>query len=878
MKRSLRSWLWRVPIEDEVDEELAFHVEMRRRDGRPLTDDDIERVRRACVDIARKRDREMKLTQWLSETGSDIRFAWRQLKASPGFTAVAAVTLALGIGANSAIFALADATLLRALPFHEPDRLVMIGSQNGEAFGGISPLDSREIAATSQSFEAMGAIVGGTGGGPLITAPDGAVESAERQWVTATLFHTLGVTPIAGRTFQPSDEKSNPNVVILGEALWRGLFRGDEGIVGRDVKLNGQPFTVVGVIPDNVQFTRPARMWTMFPPPESLPPPLRRLRMMEVVGRLKPGVTLAAAHEELEIIDGRLASEAPQFHKGFRVTTAPLRDAVMGDDLQQTAMFMLAIVGFVLLMCCANIANLLLARGSSRGREFAVRAALGASRARVAAQMLTESLVLAALGGALGLALGAAILRAAPALLPPGLLPPAVVLSFDARVALFGAAAALAVGILFGLVPAWQATGTALTQAVNAETRSTTGSGSRFRSTLVAAQVAAAVLLLCGAGLLVRTLLVLVSDDTGYRAESSSVLTLDFSLEFGPNTSRPTAADLLPLYDTITRETSELPQVRSVGWTSSLPYGTREYGNWLFAIEGDPPVDPATLPSAEYVVADPGYFRTLDIPILAGRTFTDRDVLGAPAVCIVNETFVRRFLKGRNPIGLSLALRETAQQPAIVRTVVGVARQVSGIPAQEEAQAQLYAPLHQHPTTSTYMVIQPKSGPAEALTPLVRAVVARHDPNTPVRRERTLELLGVQATAGYRFRATMAGAFALLALVLAMVGVFGVLAFAVQQRRREFGVRIALGASAASVLGLVMRSGGRLIAIGTAIGLLAAVLLARMLETFLFRVEPLDPVTFVAAAVVLLITAAVATAVPAYRATRVDPVTAFRMD
>jgi putative ABC transport system permease protein len=879
MKRSLRSWLWRVPIDQEVEEELAFHVEMRRREGKALSAEEVAQVRRACLDIARKRDREMKLTQWFSETVADVRFTLRQLKSSPGFTAVAVLTLALGVGANSAMFALADVTMFRPLPFAEPDRLVMVSESISAAPRvPVSSLNLQDIAQQSRSFEALAGVQLGAGGGPLVTAPDGSVQSAERQTVGTGFFDVLGVTPVAGRTFRAEDEGPTTSVVIFSESLWRSRFNGDRSLIGRQVRLNGVPFTLVGVLPDAVRFTRAAQMWTL---QAQLPPQFNRreVRFLEAIGRLKPGVSVDAAQAELTSIAARLARDFPQENKGLGLQVEPLRNGMMGPDLQLTSMFLLGIVGFVLLMCCANVANLLLARGSARARELAVRTALGAGRARIVTQLLTESLVLAALGGGLGLVLGAAILRAAPSVIPPGLLPPVVQLSFDGRIVGFGALASLAVGVLFGLLPAWQATGRSLTGALTTESRSATAGGGRLRGMLVSGEVAAAVLLLCGAGLLLRTLLVLLSVDTGYRVPSDQVLTLDFSLPFGPTVpQRPNDEALFQFYDTIEREVSALPEVRRIGWSSGLPYGTTEFAPFSFEVVGDPPPAAGSRQVTEYAVASPGFFETLDLPVVMGRAFTERDTAGNQQVCIVSEAFVRRFLPGRNPIGLQLALRQGPQAAPVFREIVGVARQVSGPPAALEEPVQVYAPLKQHPTGDTYMVVQPSSGPAEALTPLVRAVVARHDPNTPVRRDRTLEFLSVQSTAGFRFRAAMAGTFAGLALVLAMVGVFGVLAYAVEQRRREFGVRIALGASTRNVLGLVMRSGGRMIALGALAGLLLAGLLARLMETFLFRVEPLDPVAFIAAAVVLLLTAAIATAVPAFRATRVDPVVAFRQD
>ena len=877
MKRSLRSWLWRVPIEQEVDEELALHVEMRRREGRPLNEADIEQVRRACLTIARKRDREMRLAQWLGDVGEDVKFAVRQMRANVGFTLVATLTLALGIGANSAIFALADATLLRPLPFRDADRLVAVIERTATTpHLPVSVPTFEDVRAQNRSFEGLAAIQMGAGGGPLVTGADGNVEAVERQSVSTTFFDVLGVTPVAGRTFRVSDEGPSPKVVVFSESLWRGRFRADPSIVGTAVTLNGVPFTVLGVVPDRAQFTRPAGMWTLN---GEVPPFVRQrpFRVIEVVGRLKPGVTLEAARADMAAIGVRIAAGHADVGKGFALDAEPVRATLVGPELQRTSVLLLAVVGFVLLMCCANVANLLLARTSVRAQELAIRTALGAGRGRIVAQMLTESLVLALTGGALGVALAAAILRAAPTVIPPGLLSPAVLLEFDARVVLFGLAAAVLVGIVFGLAPAWQATSGSLVKTLASESRATTRGG-RFRSVLVSGEVAAAVLLLCGAGLFLRTLLVLVSVDPGYRVDASRVLTLDFSLDFGPNQAYETPESLMQFYDTVAREVAARPEVESVGWSSSLPYGTTEFGVFAVDVVGDAPLPLDGRPLADVAVATDGYFKTLDLPIVAGRGFTERDGASAPAVCIVNEAFVRRVLRGRNPVGLRITLQRNAQMKPIVKEIVGVARQTHGWNRDRDDFLQVYMPLAQFASGDVYMVARAASGPAEALTPLIRSIVARHDPNTPVRRDRTLEHLSVLSTAGYRFRAAIVGTFAGLALVLAMIGVFGVLAYSVQQRRREFGVRVALGASSPSILWLVFGSAGRLIAIGGTLGLVMAFVLSRAIAAFLFGVAPADPVTFASVAVVVVVTAGLASAAPAWHAARVDPVVMFRAD
>ena len=820
----------------------------------------------------------MRLIHRLEDLGGDLRLAVRQLRSAPGFTVVATLTLALGVGVNSAIFALADAALMRPLPFGQADRLVMLWERTPtSAKSGVSPLNQRDWSLQTKSFEGMAHVQRGMGGGPLLTAPDGSIETAERQTTSVNFFDVLKVTPLVGRTFRPEDDGPSPRVVVLGEAVWRRRFGGDPSIVGRLVRLNGQPYTVVGVVAGAVQFSRPAEIWTLSPQFPDVPR-MRAIRGFDVVARLKPGVSMDAASADVSVVADRLASAYPETNKGTGVVIESIRAGIVGSELQTTSLFLLGVVGFVLLLCCANVANLLLARATARSREIAVRSALGAERGRIIRQLLTESLVLAALGGMAGVAVGAAILEAAPALVPSGLLPAAVTPVLDARVVLFGLAAALGVGVVFGLVPAWQATAASLTDVMGAESRSVTSKGSRMRRLIVSGEVASAVMLLCGAGLLLQTLLTLVGGDTGYRSASESVLTLDFSVPTGKSSRYPTPEAVDQFYRTVARDVSALPEVRRVGWASSLPYGTSELGRWIVDVAGDPVVETRDRPTAEFTVADPGYFATLDLPIVKGRGFNDGDALNSLPVCLVNEAFVRRHFKGRDPIGARLVLRPAADLPPQTRQIVGVARQTSGEPDAAESLLQVYVPLAQFPTGDVYMVVQPSAGTAEALTPLVRRVVARVDPDLPVRRDRTLEVLSIQSTAGYRFRATMVGTFAALALVLAMVGVFGVLAYAVQQRHREIGVRMALGATSGRVMWIVFRDAGAMVATGAIVGLVLAGFSGHLISTFLFGVDPLDPLTFLTVPALILCTALVAAAAPAWRASRVDPVVAFRQD
>ena len=804
----------------------------------------------------------------------DVRYAARVLRKQPGFAAVVVLTLALGIGANSAMFALVDATLLRPLAFPDPDRLVMLWERTAASpRAGVSPLNLLDWKARSRTFDAIGAFMPFVGG-MVMSGADGTADTVPRQWVTADIFTALGVRPVAGRTFLPSDDTPRAAVVVISEAFWRTRFNADPGAVGRDIRLDGEQYTIVGVMPEAAQVIGRTSIWALIPI-QGAPPGARGAYMFRGVGRLKPGVTLAAAEADMVAVAEGLARDFPATNASRGVTIAPLHDAVIGTELRQTAILFLGVVGFVLLICCANVANLLLVRATVRRRELAIRSALGADRRRVVRQLLTESLLLSSIGGVLGLALGAAILAVAPQVVPQELLPASVTLAFDGRVVAFCAATALFVGLLFGLAPAWQSTGSSAAQVIASEGRTATGRGGRVRSTLVVAEVATAVLLLFGAGLLLRTLLEVQGVDRGYRAESVLTMLVD---PMGDH--YPTDAAEFQFYEAVEREVRTVGGVRDVAWATTLPLGPSYEGSYFFEIVGDPPVPENERPAADYQIVSNTYFSTLDLPVVAGRQFGDRDTPGAVPVCIVNEAFVRHHLRGRSPIGVRVAIRPTSSAGAkpVIREIVGVARQVKGRPDEPEELIQIYVPLAQNTPGDIYMLVRPASGRADVLAPAVRAALARIDKDqlVSVRDVMTLDAVAREATARHRFRAVLVTAFAGLALLLAMVGLFGILAYSVHQRVRDFGVRRALGATTGDVLHLVAGSAARVIATGAAIGLALSALAGQLLATMLFGVEPLDPVTFASVGVVLALTAVVSAAGPAWRAARIDPVVALR--
>ena len=893
MKPSLRSWLWRVPLDQEVDEEIALHIEMKVRElvGEGMDPavardtvlarfGDLDRLRRTCVEIGRKRDREMRLTQWIEELRDDVTYAFRQMRATPGFTIVAALTLSLGIGANSAIFALADATFLRPLPFTTPhDQLFMLWERYPNGFlSQVTPPDYGDWAEQNRTFDAMAAFLFDNA---ALVGADGFPEQVRSQSVTTEYFAILGVTPLAGRTFLASDTPED--VVVVSEGFWRRRYGADPSLVGRSIAIAGHPRTVIGIVPDRFHVvpatisnagSEPPQLWMLFNAPIGGGPAMRRAHFLYAIGRLKAAVSTEAAQQELTAIGAQNAKLFPDTNQGHDPTMRPLHEALVGSEMRLTSLLLLGVVGFVLLMCCANMANLFLARTNARARELAVRSALGATRGRVIAQLLTESLVLAIVGGTIGAGVGAAILRVAPTIVPPGLLPSAVTLGFDGRILMFCAATSIVAGLLFGLAPAWQSTGRSMMQSLVTDRR-TTARGGRLRSLLVVAEVAAAVLVLCGAVLLLRTLITLQHVDAGNRARD--VLTMTLSLPMNGPTRYGTPELVRRFYEQVETAVQQVPGVRSVGVGMAPPLD----GMWLgqiFSIEGDPPNRQPARTASAYQIISPTYLSTLDIPLLRGRNFSAGDTTDGIPVCIVSEELVRRFIGNRDPLNLRLTVPNIGSPGSITRQIVGVVRQVKTFPGEREPVPQLYVPIAQGAWFTASINVRPVAGAAEALAPAVRAAIASVDKDRPVARMRTIDTVAFEANARPRFRAVLVGTLATLALVLAMIGVFGVLAYSVQQRTREFGVRIAMGARVRDVLRLVLTGAARLTVIGIAIGLAAAAAASRFVATLVFPVAPLDPVTFTVVPLVLIATAAIAVAAPAWRAARVDPVVAFRSE
>lgn len=804
----------------------------------------------------------------------DLRYAARMLKKEPGFTLAAVITLALGIGVNSAIFALVDAALLRPLPLPDSDRAVMVWEQTVDSSREpVAALNLADWHERSEAFEVLGGFVPNVGA--MVTpGADGTPDTVSRQWVTWGVFDALGITPLAGRTFQIADDLQRLRAVVFGESLWRTRYNADPAVVGSQIRLDGQSWTVVGVVPDEAQIVGRASLWALVRI-EGLPAQTRAQHSLRAVGRVKPGVALEAAQADLARVAGMLAREFPETNAGRGIALQPLREAVIGSDLRQTSMLFLAVVGLVLLICCANVANLFLTRATVRQQELAVRSALGADRLRLVRQLLTESVSIAAVGGALGLFLAAVILDAAPAVIPQELLPPAVAPALDGRVVLFCAATALGVGIVFGLMPAWRATEIASARALSSGGWRVTGHGGGLRRVLVAGQIAIAVVVLVAAGLLLRTLLAIGNVERGYQAEQVLTMVVD-----PLSSTYPSDEAELQFYDAVEQEVRSLPGVQDAAWATTLPMGRSYFGSAAVHVVGEPPPPGAQPPIADYQIVSPTYFRALDLPLVAGRPFDERDSAAGAQVCIVNEGFVRRHLQGRSPIGARVSVRfdDGPGSGPIVREIVGVARQVKGHPTELEEFVQIYVPLAQFTPGDVFLLVRSASGDAAALGASVRAAIARIDTQqlVSVHQLMTLDEVAGGATARHRFRAVLVFSFAVLALILATVGVFGVLAYTVQQRVRDFAVRRALGATAKDVFAVVAGDAFRMTAAGAAVGLAGAALLARLLASMLFGVGPLDVATFLTVTVVIALAGVAAAVGPAWRAVRVDPAVALR--
>ena len=875
----------RARVAADVDDELAFHIDMCVRDlaARGLDPaaaqleaarrfGDIEFTRHYCRDEDRRRDREARQAMTFGELRQDFSYALRALRAARGFTVVALLTLAIGIGATTAVFSVVRGVLLAPLPFAEPERVQRIWSRNtqdAQPRGPVSENDFLDFRAAAKQWSSMAGWFYVAGGSSVDLTGTGAPEQLSGAYVTDDFFETLRVPALVGRWTRREEHVAGADrVVVLSHGVWQRRFGGDPGIVGTSLTLAGEPYVVVGVMPP--RFTFPAERLDVWMPLSRLGeddiPRRRENRFLGVIGRLAPGATEASAVAELDAIAGRLAREHPENERIAGVTVVSLHEALTGD-VRRPLLVLLGAVGFLLLLTCANLAGLLLARGSTRERELAVRAALGAGRGRITRQLFTENVVLALLGGALGLFVAWVGVRLL-ARYGAGELPRADDIRIDAPVLLFALGASLLSGLLFGLVPALRSATRDLRASLAAGARGSTGTaGQRLRSALVVAEVALALVLAAGAGLATRSFSRMLDVNPGFDTER--VLAATMSLNLGdPTMSEEEFRRTYPThYATVLERVRAVPGVESVGAAKFAPLGG----------EGEPRDAWAT--GSRYSEADPlrssvmhvtpGYFRTLGIPLLSGRDFEMSERIGSPLVFIVNASFAKAMFPDGDAVGRTI---NVFGQPFPIVGVVGDVRQRS---LTEPAAPMMYISQLQNPRSRVVLFVRSAGDPLQLVDEVREAVwsVNRNQTFTEIAPFATI--VG-ETVARPRLLAALLALFGAVGLSLAALGIYGVLAFAVAQRRQEIGVRIALGATPAQVMRLVLGRGLVLAAAGASIGLLAALSTGRVMRTVLYETSAADPVTLVVTTLLLLAVALVASMLPARRALRIDPGVAMR--
>ncbi len=807
----------------------------------------------------------------------DIRYGLRMLLKSPSVSIVATIALALGIGANTAIFSVVNAVLLRPLPYPDSDALMSVFEKDqtrAVVRGSFSYPNYFDLRAQNHVFEHVSAYHDSdfimTGGGEPVRLQGGVA--------TADLFSVLGVQPLLGRTFLPDEEKPTDTgrVVVLSQRLFASRFNSNPGVLNQQITLDGKRYTIVGVMPQGFEFpiqNEPLDLWTTMADEASGKSPVtgqRGAHFLRVVGRLKPGVTKDQAQAEADAIAARLEQQYPDTntHKGIRVESALL--ALVGD-VRPALLILLGAVACVLLIACANVANLLLARAMTRHKEMAVRSALGASRVRVVRQLLTESLLLSLAGGLLGLALAVWWSDLLIALGKKDI-PRAIQVGLDWRVLGFTLGVSVLTGLVFGLVPALHLSKTELTESLKEGRGAGAGAKrNRVRGILVVAELAIAVVLLVGAGLLIQSLWRLQHVNPGLQPQN--ILTFNVSL---PDVRYKSEKQAQFYSDLLTR-VRNLPGVQSASAVLPLPLSGDRF-SISFQIEGRP-VSPKDEPSADMFVTEPNYFRTMGIPIVRGRDFEARDQHKTEPVIIVSETFARQFFPGEDPIGKGIhpGISTWDDEDSVTREIIGVAADIRNRALNTEPKPAYYMPQSQIPFSQLSVVVKTANDP-HSLTGGVTRELRAMDPELPVFGVKTMEEYIASSVAAPRFNTTLLSIFAAVALVLTIIGLYGVMSYSVAQRTNEIGIRMALGAQTHDVLGLVFKDGIRMVVIGLVLGISGALALTRVLSTLLFGVTTKDPMTFIAIALLLSVVAMLACYLPAWRATRVNPLDALRCE
>ncbi len=814
----------------------------------------------------------------MREILQDIRYGFRTLRKSPDFTIVAVLTLAIGIGANTAIFSFVDGVLLKPLPYANADRIMRVLEKppgEPDARNGISTLNFLDWQRQNSVFEYMAAR---TGGSVTLTGVSHPVQLRGAR-LSAHGFDILGVQAALGRTFAPDEDQPGKNhVVVLSHSLWQSQFGADKSMLGRAIQLDGEPHVVIGVLPVGSSFDRSyAQIYRplLFEPQNMT----RNFHWFGAMALLKPGISLKQAQAEMNTIGARIANDFPDSNKGWGVAVDPLAETIVGKQLRTSLYVLLAAVGMVLLIGCANLANLTLTRGTVREREVAIRASVGAGRWRLIQQFLTENVLLSLIGGALGIALGYALMAGLKAVIPPFSLPSEANITLDSRALLFALVLSIFTGLLFGLAPAIQATRPDLASCIKEGGRGS-GTGAikqRLRSSLVITEVALAFLLLTGAGLLIRSFFEIQNVDTGFHSENVLTAGLPISDKRFPNPER------LNMYlRQVATNIHSLPGVRDVALTSALPMQGWGYG-MPFQIADKPIVDRANRKACFFKMVSPTYFSALGMTVKKGRSLSEHDVKGSSPVTVINETMMRKYFPQEEPIGKRILIQEiapgkTALGPEIPWEVVGVVKDEKvGNLDETRDNPGIYVSNEQSPVFSTSLVVHAAINPLQLQQAIVSAVyqVNKDQALTDVK---TLEQIKTESMASNRLQSLMLSGFATVALLLAAIGIYGVISYSVVQRTHEIGIRTALGASTVNVLGLILRRGMLLTSVGLVLGLLCALGLTRLLATLLFGVGARDPITIAGVGVILAIVALFACYVPAKRATKVDPMICLRYE
>ena len=867
----------------DLDDEFAAHLDLLTQENirRGMTREEARYAARrefGGVEQIKEIYRERRGLPMLETFLQDLRYGARMLRKNPGFTAIAILTLALGIGANTAIFSVVNSLLLTPPHYKQPEQLVMVWEQkpSGNWFqGSVSPANYFQWVDHNTVFDQIAVSYDDHAN---LTANNSDPEQLAYQGVSANLLSMLGTEPILGRTFSAQDAvPGNSDVAILSFGLWQRRFGGDRSVIGRKIQLDGNPCTVIGVMPRGFQlfikrgsFTgEQSELWS--PIPFTAKSRVPRGRYLIAVARLKAGVSLAQAQSQMDALSLALQKQWPDFDKGWSVQLVPLKEQLVGN-LRQPLLILLGAVAFVLLMGCTNVANLLLGRAAGRQREVAVRVALGADRKRVIRQLLTESLLLSGLGGTAGLLLAVWGTRALLALGPKNMLAvaPAVV---DWRVLIFTMAISLATGILFGLGPSLVALSSDLSKTLKEGGRDASSGrrGNRLRAVLVIAELALAVVILVGAGLCMRSFYLLNSVDPGFNPRN--LLTMKLSL---PNASYKDDAKKLAFFQQLRDRTAALPGVISASADSWLPFTTLGAATG-FQIEGHPKMSDADQPVTDVRVIEPDYFRTMRIPLVNGREFNAQEASVQSHVVIVNQALATRYFPNENAIGKRITVGMGGQTEKNPSLIVGVAADVKHEGLNTSPGAMVYWPHPELPLPFMAFVIRTTGNPL-ALISAVRQQVKQLDPTLPVSDVATMEQRMSDSVAESRFSTLLLGIFAVVAIVLASVGIYGVTSYAVTARQHEIGIRMAIGAQPAAVERMFIRRGIGLTLAGLGIGLIASFALTKLLSGVLFGVTPHDPLTFVVMAALLLIVAMLACYIPARRASRVDPLVALRYE